>query len=100
MPGEVIRIDGRASVQFGGDRALIFRVTTVPNLPTYHGWIWLTGYALDNDGQAIERREIFVQRAGLRRLTPRRPASGVRAAPVRVPTARRASTATARRQRV
>lgn len=100
LPGEVFRVGGRASVQFAGDRALTFRVTAVPNLPTYDGWIWLTGYVLDDQGHAVERREIFVQRVGLHRLGPRRPASTGRPAPVRVPTARRAAPATERRQRV
>jgi hypothetical protein len=100
IPGEIFRVDGRASVQFDGDRALIFRVTTVSHLPTYDGWIWLTGYVLDDQGQAIDRREIFVQRAGLRRVGPRGPAKTSRTAPTRVPTARRAGTATGRRQRV
>ncbi|GAB3810449.1 hypothetical protein [Micromonospora zhanjiangensis] len=43
-PGDLLVIDGRASVQFAGDCALLFRVTTVSERPTYHGWIWLTGY--------------------------------------------------------
>jgi hypothetical protein len=76
-PGEVIRIDGRASVQFGADRALIFRVTKVSDAPTYCGWVWLAGYVLDDEGQAVERREIFVQRSGLRLLTPRPPESAL-----------------------
>jgi hypothetical protein len=69
-PGEVFRVDGRASVQFDGDRALVFRVSKVSQAPTYHGWLWLSGYVLGLDGQAVEHREIYVQRLGLRRLTP------------------------------
>lgn len=72
QPGDVLRIDERASVQFRGDRALVFRVTAVPDRDTYDGWIWLAGYVLDQRGEAIERREVFVQLAGLRRLTPPR----------------------------
>ncbi|MEQ4300544.1 hypothetical protein ABNF97_03975 [Plantactinospora sp. B6F1] len=80
---------GRASVQFAGDQALIFRVVKVDPKPTYHGWAWITGYVLDQAGQAVDRREIFVQPAGLQILrTParvrpagavRRPAGGRRA---------------------
>ncbi|MGC4764577.1 hypothetical protein ACLQ20_17135 [Micromonospora sp. DT46] len=59
-------IDGRASVQFGGDRALWFRVTSVCDKPTYHGCVWLTGYSIDlATGRALARREVFVQIAGL-----------------------------------
>ncbi|GAB3362758.1 hypothetical protein GCM10027452_26880 [Micromonospora halotolerans] len=67
-PGDLLRIDGRASVQFAGDRALTFRVVSVCPRPTYAGWVWLTGYVLDRRGQAIDRREVFVQLAGLRRV--------------------------------
>jgi hypothetical protein len=63
--GDVIRVDGRASVQFAGRRALILRVTRVSEKPTYYGWCWLAGYVLDPQGEAVEKREIFVQPAGL-----------------------------------
>ncbi|MGY0007229.1 hypothetical protein [Micromonospora sp. I033] len=66
-PGDLLRIDGRASVQFAGDRALTFRVVAVCPRPTYTGWVWLTGYVLDRRGQAVDRREVFVQLAGVRR---------------------------------
>ncbi|MDG4768354.1 hypothetical protein O7632_30315 [Solwaraspora sp. WMMD406] len=65
-PGDLLIIDRRASVQFAAGRGFVFRVTTVDPKPTYHGWLWLTGYVLAPDGEARERREIFVQRAGLR----------------------------------
>jgi len=68
-PGDLVLVSGTASVQFAGDRALVLRVISVCEKPTYHGWIWLTGYVLDRQGRAVERREIFVQLAGLR---PRR----------------------------
>ncbi|MCX4472016.1 hypothetical protein OOK41_17160 [Micromonospora sp. NBC_01655] len=72
-PGDLLTIDGRASVQFAGDRALTFRVVSVPDLPTYHGWIWLTGYVLDHRGLATAKREIYVQLAGLRPSVPPTP---------------------------
>ncbi|MET7749025.1 hypothetical protein [Micromonospora sp. NPDC005367] len=65
-PGDLLVIDGRASVQFAGDRALTFRVVSMSNQPTYHGWIWLTGYVLDRRGEATAKREVYVQLAGLR----------------------------------
>jgi hypothetical protein len=72
-PGDVLLIDDEASVQFAGLRYLIFRVTKIRDGTTYRGWVWLKGYALDHTGVAVEQREIFVQRAGLKRY--RLPAS-------------------------
>lgn len=54
-----------ASVQF----AIVpirLRVIGVDPRPTYDGWLWLVGYQLDERGQAIAKREVFVQRAGVR----------------------------------
>ncbi|MFC4147443.1 hypothetical protein ACFO0M_14400 [Micromonospora mangrovi] len=72
-PGDLLRIDGRASVQFAGDRALTFRVVAVSDRPTYAGWAWLTGYVLNRAGNATVRREIYVQLVGLRGTTVRPP---------------------------
>ncbi|GAA0478103.1 hypothetical protein Aca07nite_44960 [Actinoplanes capillaceus] len=69
-PGDVLVVDGRASVQFADGRRLVFRVISVSPKPTYHGWAWLSGYVLDAAGDAIERREIFVREEGLRRFQP------------------------------
>ncbi|MEU7983154.1 hypothetical protein AB0B63_32090 [Micromonospora sp. NPDC049081] len=79
-------IDHRASVQFAGERALWLRVTSVDDRPTYDGWMWLTGYSINRTtGEALTRREVFVQIAGLQvlpRMTesppPRRNAGPVR----------------------
>ena len=65
-PGQVVRVGAEASIQFGGSRALMFRVIRVDARPTYEGWIWLDGYVLDALGNAVERRQIFVRRDGLR----------------------------------
>nr|MDT0662596.1 hypothetical protein [Micromonospora sp. DSM 115978] len=70
-PGDVLLVDGRASVQFAGDRALRLRVISVCGRPTYRGWCWVTGYCLDAAGNACERREVFVRVAGLQKLLPR-----------------------------
>lgn len=64
-PGDLLVIDGRASVQFAGDRALTLRVVSVCDRPTYEGWVWLTGYVLNRRGNATAKREVFVQLAGL-----------------------------------
>ncbi|MFY1688046.1 hypothetical protein [Plantactinospora sp. WMMB782] len=66
--GHLVRIDGRASVQFAGDRALLMRVVRLDPRPTYYGWCWLTGHVLDLSGEAIQRRDVYVQVAGLRRV--------------------------------
>lgn len=66
-PGEVLAVGAAASVQFAGDRGFLIRVTQIDKRPTYDGWLWLAGYVLDRRGEAVEKREIFVQRDGLRR---------------------------------
>jgi hypothetical protein len=53
-----------ASVQFV--TPIYFRVIRVHDWPTYDGWIWLDGYELDDAGDAVERRSLFVQVGGLR----------------------------------
>jgi hypothetical protein len=75
--GDLVGLTAAASVQFGGDRATLFKVIRVDPRPTYAGWVWLIGYTIDEQGNAIERREVFVQIAGLVFMTPdssRRPA--------------------------
>jgi hypothetical protein len=65
-PGDVVIIGAAASVQFAGGRGFLFRVISVDPKMTYRGWVWLTGYVLSRDGSALDKREIFVQSAGLR----------------------------------
>ncbi|MBX7269323.1 hypothetical protein KIF24_27095 [Micromonospora sp. Llam7] len=67
-------LDGRASVQFGGDRALWLRVSSICDRPAYDGWIWLAGYAINpTTGEALARREVFARIAGLQ-INPQLPA--------------------------
>jgi hypothetical protein len=63
--GDVLRVTRAASVQFAAP--LLFRVIRVHDWATYDGWCWLDGYELDNTGDAVERRTIFVQVEGLQR---------------------------------
>lgn len=63
--GDLIKLTATASVQFGGSCAIALRVIRVDRRPTYAGWVWLIGYSVDDQGNAIERREVFVQIAGL-----------------------------------
>jgi hypothetical protein len=44
---------------------MLFRVIRVHDWSTYNGWAWLDGYELNRLGEAVERRSIFVQLAGL-----------------------------------
>ncbi|WBB73624.1 hypothetical protein O7602_28850 [Micromonospora sp. WMMD1128] len=71
--GDVLHVTRAASVQFF--RPIMFRMIRVLDWPTYDGWIWLDGYELNAAGDAVNRRSIFVQQEGLRRIqaapTPR-----------------------------
>jgi hypothetical protein len=64
--GAVLFVGSEASVQFAGGSAITVRVIRVDRRPTYVGWAWLEVYVLDIHGDAVERRQIFVQTAGLR----------------------------------
>ncbi|MFK3983026.1 hypothetical protein ACI2K4_21950 [Micromonospora sp. NPDC050397] len=68
--GEVLLVRREASVQFV--QPLLFRMIRALDWPTYDGWAWLDGYVLNKELLAVERRSIFVQPGGLRRvaLTP------------------------------
>ncbi|MFI7021788.1 hypothetical protein [Micromonospora sp. NPDC049900] len=81
--GDLLRVTRRASVQFR--RSIMFRVIRELDWTTYDGWVWLDGYQLDIQGNAVTRRSIFVQRAGLVlvRAAPRRAAVRSAAAPPR-----------------
>ncbi|WP_431895305.1 hypothetical protein [Micromonospora haikouensis] len=76
-PGAVLRLDGCASPQFGGERTLMLRLVSVSDQPTYAGWVWLTGYQLDGRGDAVARREVYVQRGGLHVQRPAPPPAPV-----------------------
>jgi hypothetical protein len=63
--GDVLRVTKAASVQFV--EPMLFRVIRMHDWPTYEGWAWLDGYQLNAAGDAVARRSIFVQLAGLQR---------------------------------
>lgn len=71
--GDVVYISKAASVQFSDP--FLFRVIRVRNWTTYHGWCWLDGYQLDRNGDAVDRRDIYVMPDGLKpvqlQLAPR-----------------------------
>ncbi|MGR6316430.1 hypothetical protein Q2K19_10915 [Micromonospora soli] len=64
--GDVLHVTRTASVQFL--RPIMFRVIRVLDRTTYDGWLWLDGYELNAAGDAVNRRSIFVQPAGLQPL--------------------------------
>jgi hypothetical protein len=68
--GDTLYLDARASVQFAGDRAIWFRVIRPLDVVCTRGWVWLDGFELSPHGDALERREVFVQLDGLRSLPP------------------------------
>ncbi|MEO3771783.1 hypothetical protein [Micromonospora sp. B9E7] len=72
--GDVVLIGPACSVQFSGARALRIRLVSLGDADPYHGWVWLTGYVLDAKGAATDRREVYVQRAGIV-VEQRRPGS-------------------------
>ena len=61
--GDVLRLTRSASVQFV--EPMLFRVIRVHEWSADDGWAWLDGYQLDSAGDAVRRRSIYVQLAGL-----------------------------------
>ncbi|MFI2711916.1 hypothetical protein ACH495_17480 [Micromonospora sp. NPDC018662] len=68
--GDLIHVTRAASPQFVNP--IMFRVIRQLEWTTYDGWVWLDGYQLDQRGDAIARRSLFVRSAGL--VTQRRTA--------------------------
>jgi hypothetical protein len=61
--GAVVRLGRAASIQFAVP--ILFRVIRVHDWITYDGWKWLDGYELNSRGDAVVRRSVFVQIAGI-----------------------------------
>ncbi|MFC5924093.1 hypothetical protein [Micromonospora vulcania] len=71
--GDVVHLTRAASPQFG--RPLTVRIIReLTDRHTYHGWTWIEGYELGPGGMALAKRELFVLRAGVRRLVLAPPA--------------------------
>ena len=77
--GDVLKLTRSASVQFA--TPIAFRVIRRHERETYEGWVWLDGYELDSVGDAVARRDVFVQIAGLRWMSDK-PATPSAARPV------------------
>ncbi|WFE41385.1 hypothetical protein [Micromonospora sp. WMMD998] len=68
--GDLLRLDRAASVQFC--RPITVRVIReITDRQTFDGWAWIEVYELDGRGDAVAKRELFVQPAGLRWLNAR-----------------------------
>ena len=63
--GEIVVVTRAASVQF--QQPIRLRVIEVEQRTTYPGWAWLHGYQLNDVDEAVERRSVFVELAGLYR---------------------------------
>jgi hypothetical protein len=72
-PGVVLLLTRTASPQF--HRPVTLRVIRVLDRPTYDGWLWVEGYQLNPRGEAIDRRSLFVRRAGVRVVQAAPPAA-------------------------
>ncbi len=75
-PGAILLVDEEASAEFARSKRLTFRVTRLPDRPSYPGWIWLRGYVLNRSGMAVEQREIHVRLSGLKRPWTAEPRPG------------------------
>ncbi|MGC4889087.1 hypothetical protein [Micromonospora sp. DT227] len=65
--GDVLHLTRSASVQFV--RPIVVRVIReMIDRHCYDGWTWIEAYELNARGEAVAKRELFVQPAGLRLL--------------------------------
>jgi len=83
-PGDLVHVTRAASVQFG--TPIMCRVIRVLDWVTYDRWCWLDVYQLDDRGDAVARRTIFVQPAGLRIQRAASTSGGGAVPPARRPT--------------
>ncbi|WP_232510840.1 hypothetical protein [Micromonospora maris] len=68
VPG-VYLLTQEASPQFAKPITVrVIRELTDRN--SFHGWAWIQAYVLDRNGDAVQRRELFVRPVGLRPVPP------------------------------
>jgi hypothetical protein len=76
-PGDVVELNRLVSVQFSSP--IMVRVTRVYDwVTTWDGWCWLSVYVLDERGDAVERRDVYVR---LDALVPLRGTNAVKSQP-------------------
>jgi hypothetical protein len=71
-PGTVVRVGRAANFRYLA-RSVRIRLVRVEREPTSEELVWIDGYVLDETDEAIERRQLIVRLAGLRRDRHRSP---------------------------
>ncbi|MEU8262806.1 hypothetical protein AB0C02_19530 [Micromonospora sp. NPDC048999] len=67
--GDVLHLTRAASPQF--TQSIFLRVIrTRTDFHTYDGWTWLDGYQLNQKGEAVARRELYVLKEGVQLVCP------------------------------
>ncbi|MFI1996247.1 hypothetical protein [Actinoplanes sp. NPDC020271] len=61
--GDLLHVDRQTSVQF--TEPFKFRVIRLERGPVTYGWCWVHGYVLNELGDAVEERDLFLQVQGL-----------------------------------
>ncbi|MEU3457860.1 hypothetical protein ABZ671_30360 [Micromonospora sp. NPDC006766] len=67
-PGRAYYLTREVSVQFVNPYPI--RVIRTLDWPTYDGWAWVECYELNERGDAVAKRELFVQPAKMRPWVP------------------------------
>ncbi|WP_083936731.1 hypothetical protein [Longispora albida] len=63
-PGDVLRLTRASSPQFA--KGLLLRVTKLSDRrSSVSGWAWVEGYQLNSAGDAVLKREVFINLASL-----------------------------------
>ncbi|MEV6527794.1 hypothetical protein AB0M43_38320 [Longispora sp. NPDC051575] len=77
--GTTVLLTAEASPQFAGQHQLRLRVTGAETASSVRGWGYLRGYVLDEHGDAVKTRRVYVRWAGVQvttNPTPRAPRPG------------------------
>jgi len=72
--GDTVLLGRAASVQFA-HAPIRLRVTRIHDWTTYEGWLWIDGYELDDAGDAVDQRTLFIQPDGVTVLVPHKRAT-------------------------
>ena len=75
-PGDVLVVGTAANRRYAGENQILLRVIRVLPTQARHGWVWLYGYEVDQQGLAKKRRAVLALRDGLKpiQVTIPRPA--------------------------
>ncbi len=67
--GDVLKLDGRAGILYKIRPIHVRVIKTLEPTVSYDGE-WIDAYELDDDGNAVERRDLFVQPSGVELVDP------------------------------